>query len=593
MDWANVNFTLYHNNNLDEKLSSFKGYTYNLVDGKIQKEKVEKKAIFDEEKDENRTEIKIAFPKVVEGSVLEYDYEIISDYTYNLQPWSFQYSIPVLYSEYTIGIPEYYEYNAHMSGYENISLKEESVGRTIVFVSSERTGGNSMGDPVQSHFYRDEVKYTQRSKIYTATNLPAMDDEAYVDNIENYLSKINFELRYVNFPGEVQRNFTTSWEEINTKLLDDPDFGRQLDRGAYLEDDLKAYLGSTENSEEKLAKTVAFIKNKMKWNETYRLYTKDGVKAAYKAGIGNSSEMNLNLVVALRNAGFDAFPIALSTRSHGLVMEWQVTVTGFNHVVAGVKLGDNTIYCDATSPVNMVNLLPTQCLNGKARVIDLNKGGWIDLSPKSISRKSVYAIMEIDENSIISGKVNVSYKDYFALNIAESIKGDDSLSHRREALSKMQSNATIDSLKIEFEKTGKPEVKESYQVKLENSTSASADIIYFSPVSGYSFEKNPFVKVERKIPVNFTYPREEAITIRYKIPATYKVEEIPSNISLSMPESKAKYVISYQVVGNELVVSSKLTIPNILYLSTDYPFLRGFFDEVVKKQNEKVVLKRI
>jgi len=594
LDWANLNLLLYNEKNFEERLNSFKGVTYNYSNGKIQKDKVEKNAIFREKKDDTRTGVKIAFPRVMEGSIIEFDYEITSDYTYNLQPWSFQYSIPVLSSRYTIGIPEYYQYNTHISGYENVSVKNEVNNKSIVFITNERTGGTSSKDPVvRNQINKDEVKYIDNSRVFTAQNIPALGNESYVDNIDNYLSKVNFELAWVKFPGKIREDYTLSWDGINSKLLDDADFGKQLDNGSYLEDDLKVYLASTEKNEERLTKTISFIKSRIKWNDSYRLFTKKGVKAAYKAGVGSSSDVNLNLVVALRKAGFDAYPIVVSTRKHGAVMDWQVTVTGFNHVVAGVKNGDSYFYCDATSPFAMIGLLPTECLNGKARLIDLKNSCWVDLNPKSISQKSIYASLKINEGSAVTGSIDATYKDYFALNLAETVRGDDSLTLRKEGLSTLFSNAKIDSLKVQFGENGTSSAKEHYDIKLENSAPADLNIIYLSPMIGFGIGKNPFVKVERKFPVNFTFPRNETIIVKYKLPENFKVEEIPSNSSFSMPEGTAKFIISYQIAGDELIVVNKLTISNVQYVAENYSSLKVFFDEVIKKQNEKIILRRI
>ncbi len=589
LNWANTSLYLYHKNRLEEKLNSFKGFTYNLIGGKIQKDKVEKDCIFREEKDDNRTIVKITFPKVVEGSVIEYQYEIISGLTYSLEPWSFQYSIPVLLSQFTVGIPEYYQYNTHISGYESVDVQDKSGYRTVVITGTSKTQGPYY---TQNKSVRNEFKYYEKLKIFTAQNVPAYDNDAYVDNIDNYLSKVYFELAFVRFPGELQENYTTSWEEINKNLLDDSDFGKQLDRGSYLRDDLQAYIGSIDKPEEKLVKTISFIKDKIKWDNKYRLYTDIGVKEAYRNKVGNSSEVNLNLVIALREVGLEAYPVILSTRSHGLVMEWQKTISGFNHVVACTKIGDKFYYSDATSPFNMYNVLPTECLNGQARLIDLKNGSWVDLKPQTVSRESVYATLKID-NSTVTGKVEASYKDYYAQYLAEMIKGDDSLKHRKEKTSKSFNNANIDSLRVKFGENGIPEAKEYYQLKMEDVSQGNIDIIYLSPLLGFTLAKTPFAKPERKFPVNFTFPQDESILVRYSLPKNYKVDEMPSNAAFSMPDGKAKFTISYNTAGNELVIKSKITIPNTIYISTDYPALRGFFDEVLKKQNEKIILKKI
>jgi len=592
LEQANIKLILFEEKDLEERMHSFKGFTYNVVDGKIEKEKVGKEAIFREKVDNVSTAVKISFPKVVEGSVIEYEYAMSSDYIYNLQPWAFQTNIPVLYSEYIVGIPEYYQYNTKVSGYEQVNLSESSSDKSVVFTGFERSGGSNW-QASRSASYRDVVTYKEKAKTFIAKNLPAMGNEAYVDNINNYLTKVNFELSLVKYPNEIPRIYALTWEDINKKLLERTDFGKQLDNGGYMSDDLKSYVGNVEKAEEKLLKIILFVKSKVKWDEKYRLYSDDGVKTAYKKGIGNSSDVNLNLIVALREMGFNAYPVVLSTRSHGQVFEWQRTVSGFNHVIACVVDGDKNILLDATSLVNVYGLLPLECLNGQARLIDKVNGKWIDLNAQTLSKKVVYANLKIDNNLQLVGKVESTYKDYFAQSILQDVRNDDSLKGRKEDLVKQFVNASIDSLSISTPDNTIALSKESFKIKIDNISTTGEDIVYLSPLAGFCLDKNPFVTTERKFPVNFTFPHEETLILKYKLPVNYRVEEMPSKISFSMPDDKGRFVYSCQNIGDEIVVTSKLTIPQTIYVSTDYPALRGFIDEVIKKQNEKVVLKKI
>lgn len=54
--WATVEVTLYRSSaGREEKLSELKGYTYNLQNGQVVKEKMDKEAVFMEKKDEHRS----------------------------------------------------------------------------------------------------------------------------------------------------------------------------------------------------------------------------------------------------------------------------------------------------------------------------------------------------------------------------------------------------------------------------------------------------------------------------------------------------------------------------------------------------------
>ena len=66
---------LYKNASSKEELKNLKAVTYNLVDGKIVKTKLDNDNIYRAE-GKNYTDLKFAFPEVKEGSVIELSYSI-------------------------------------------------------------------------------------------------------------------------------------------------------------------------------------------------------------------------------------------------------------------------------------------------------------------------------------------------------------------------------------------------------------------------------------------------------------------------------------------------------------------------------------
>ena len=111
--WADHSVELYKENNNEQSIGSVSGTTYNLEGGKIKKSKLTKDSQFREKLSEYWEAFKFTMPDVKEGSVIEYRYTVTSDYIFTLPVWYFQYSIPVVWSELKISIPEYYTYNRH------------------------------------------------------------------------------------------------------------------------------------------------------------------------------------------------------------------------------------------------------------------------------------------------------------------------------------------------------------------------------------------------------------------------------------------------------------------------------------------------
>ncbi|HWC55110.1 MAG TPA: DUF3857 domain-containing protein, partial [Chitinophagaceae bacterium] len=124
---ANVEINLYKNGNDEESLENLKAVTYNLEGGKISETKLDTKGgVFKDVIDKNRVVKKFTFPNIKEGSIVEFQYKIKSDFLFNLQPWEFQGENPVLWSEYNLTCPEFLGYVFLTQGYQPFYIKEQS-----------------------------------------------------------------------------------------------------------------------------------------------------------------------------------------------------------------------------------------------------------------------------------------------------------------------------------------------------------------------------------------------------------------------------------------------------------------------------------
>ena len=124
-DWANWEIPLYIGDNEKEKLIKVKGYTYNLVDEKVEKTKFENE-IFKTNYDMHHQLAKFTFPKVKAGSVIDLEYKISSPYYHSIDPWYFQYEIPVVRSEYYFEYPDFFTFTKFMRGYISLSLAKKN-----------------------------------------------------------------------------------------------------------------------------------------------------------------------------------------------------------------------------------------------------------------------------------------------------------------------------------------------------------------------------------------------------------------------------------------------------------------------------------
>ncbi|MCP4882809.1 MAG: DUF3857 domain-containing protein [Flavobacteriales bacterium] len=121
-DHATVKVFVYKSDSGDkETIQNIKAVTYNSPNKKTI---LTKEQIFTTSLDDKYDEVTFTFPNVKPGSVVEYQYEVKSEFFFNLVGWSFQSSIPKLHSEFHAVIPGFWIYNRHLNGSLRLSVNK-------------------------------------------------------------------------------------------------------------------------------------------------------------------------------------------------------------------------------------------------------------------------------------------------------------------------------------------------------------------------------------------------------------------------------------------------------------------------------------
>lgn len=582
-DWADKEISFYVGGQKDQSVLVSKAFTYNLVDGKIEKTKLKSEGEFIEESNKYWNVKKVQMPNVKEGSIIEYKYVLRSPYMSTLPEWNFQKEIPVNFSEFKVYIPEYYTYNVYKKGSFPISEVKNKINKNVDFVNKE------LG--VQKYSKTNvNINYQEHQTIYKAENIPALSDESYVNNIGNYTASVQHELQSTQFPDSRFELYATDWENVVQKIYESDDFGPQLNKTGYFEDDLKALLTGIIDKNEKINLIYEYVKSRMNW-DNFRSYSCDkGVASAYKNKVGNSADINLMLVAMLRYAGIETNPVILSTRSNGIAL--YPSRTAFNYVIAGIENQDNILLLDATSKYALPNILPIRDLNWNGRIIRKDgSSAQIDLSSQFLSRENVNIMASLSATGDMSGMMKKQNFDYNAFIFREN---DAKLSEESylEKLEKELKHSQIEGYKIENKlELSKPTI-ETFSFKNNNLTEVIGDKIYFQPLLFLSKEENPFKQEKREYPIDFIYPNQEKFLSIVTIPDGYIVESMPSPVSIVFSEELLIYKYNIVKNGNQIQVSSVFDINTSVLSAKDYDELKTFFSEIIKKQTEKIVLKK-
>jgi len=532
-------------------------------------------------------------PNVREGSIIEYSYTIKSDYFFQLPSWQFQYSIPVAWSEYTITIPEYFVYKQLMKGYEPLAINEKTTGLGMVTLTSkESVAVNKYVS--QTEYSRNNIKFSTDIYRIVAQDMPAFVEEPMITTADNYKASIDFELAIIQMPYSVMRNYTATWESINKSLMDHENFGGQLSAGIFLNDEVDRIRLIYEEPFDRMHAVYHFVQNHMKWNNSNSKYATGSLRNAYNDKNGNAADINLLLTLMLRKADLDANPVILSTRSNGIVNPVYPMQTQFNYVIAQVTIDGTSYLLDATDPLCPLNLLPARCLNGSGRLICEKGTDWVNLNPQKSYNYACTAELTLDPEGTMTGTMIIDRKDYAAYRFRKSLELEKSMEKYIESLENANNGLTIESYSHTNVDSIYHPVKEEYNVTIEDNARVTSDFIYFNPLLYEQIEANPFKLQERKYPVDYSYPRHEKYSVTINIPQDYKIEEeTPEPLHLTLPDNSAVFKYKISVEENKIHLENDFSINKSVFLFSEYQALKEFYDKMVEKHAEPVILKKI
>ena len=583
-EYATEEVSLFKRGGTDERLSDIKAYTYNLEKGKIKKVKLKKSQIFENEISKNWFSQKFTMPNVKDGSVLEFKYRKTSPYFQFLDKFELQHSIPINKLDVLVKIPEYFVYFVHNQGYLQMYFKESVKIKKLRFSYNTQERTRTQNRKVDQETLEINYKYYELSK----GNIPAIEsNESNMPPIRNYLSSAKFELQSILMPNSKPIYYTTSWGDVASRIFKTAAFGEELQKSSYYKKDLESLLVGKTTEVEKAMAIFQFVKSKIKWNNINGKYAIDGVRSAYKNGTGNVAEINLILTSMLRSAGLNANPVLISTRSNGLPL--YPTINGFNYVVSSVSFSDNTFAMfDGTSPYSLPNMLPVRTINWKGRLV--KKDGTsisIDLIPKSISSEDNTISVKINEEGSVVGMMRSKFTNYNAYNYRLSYN------HVKESelqtLIEEKNNIEIENFRVTNKNNSKP-ISQLVKFKSEDLIEEIGGKLYVEPLLFLTKRNNPFKLEKRNYPVDFIAPWQEKNTVTIQVPDGYKIETIPEASAISMSNSYG--VFKYQVIaaGNKVKVLSSVRFNKAIITPDYYPELKEFYNRMVKKQIEKIVL---
>tara|TARA_R100000935_G_scaffold18503_1_gene35790 strand:- start:8808 stop:10841 length:2034 start_codon:yes stop_codon:yes gene_type:complete len=595
-DWATRNYIVYDSGS-DRENFDVKGVTYNLVDGSVKKEKLQKSGQFEERLNKYRVNNKFTMPAIKEGSVIEYEYTIISPFS-RISDIDLQYTIPINKELVELRIPEYYVYNIQSNPKAGIaySFSQDSKQKKVTIRGKSGLGTVNYNEGFRGKqgnngtFKGNEYTYKENIYLLEESSVPPLKKELFIDNLQNYQARSLWELSMINDPGGVPKRYATTWEAVSKSLYESDDFVNEIKKSDYYQTDVDAALAGATSDEEKMAKVLTLVKSKVAWNEYVGFFPENGVKKAYKEGTGNVGDINLMLVSMLQQAGLNAYPVLVSTKENGIPV--YPTREGFNYVIAAVNANGKMYVLDGTDPFAGINMLPERAMNWQGRLIRPDgTSDWVGLYPGYVSKKLTYVQATIEGDEVMA-KVRERKGAHFAKEYRSNYAHTNTES-QISAIDTGDEAVKITEFKANDLESTKENMSISYTATSNSLVEEIAGDLYISPMLFFAQTENPFKDDKRAYPIFFEYPKSQKYNISIKIPEGYKVKSMPQGIKADLANNTGSYSYLLQETPGMLQLAVSLDINTPIILPLDYEYVKGMFTQITEKEKEKIVLTKI
>ncbi len=558
-----------------EEITDFKATIYNVEDGKIVKQTYNQDVLLNQKLSDWVSIKKYAFPKLKEGSIIEYSYKIVSPFVWSIDPWYFQTDIPIHHSSLSIQFPRKYQYVFLKSG--SLKFDYEKV------YDDYRCIKNGSLEP--------------KSKVYEwgMSDVPAFKMESFMTTDDDYLIKLDFQLKsYINYNGEKRKLFDT-WKSLNHRLLkEEEDFGDYINANKRSANKILKTLnleGLTNH--EKAIKIERYVKDNYIWDKVYGIFVSNSKKKFNKTKTSNVAGINLFLLALLKASDIEAYPVILSTRSHGLPYYSYPLVKQYDYVLVHLSDNEGEFLLDATDPLLPFGLIPKKCLNRVGVQINKLKKEedpvLIPLDPSLINGTAMVSLLVLDtENKEMNVKLRASSNAYDARRLRKKLKnsGEETLSGLILGTEEIE----VESIEL----TNPKDVEKKFIAKLSYSIPYSyfGDNILVNPFISDHYKIPPFRKEVRNYPIDFSYKNQDVFNSTLVIPEGYEIESLPTDTTFVSDDGSFTFIYHIEDMGINIQLHADVNRKEMYYKTTDYPELKSFYELISEKFTEKIVLKK-
>ncbi|MCE7055407.1 DUF3857 domain-containing protein [Algoriphagus sp. AGSA1] len=540
-----------------EEISGVKAQTVNYNNGKAETTKVEKQGVFDVMLADGYKELRITFPNVQVGSILEYTYKKTDKNLTFIDGWTFQHNIPTLFSKYQITMSPYLEY---------------------------RTLG-------QGSNYATKVEKTASQGVYSWTmrDQYALNEEPFMKNYRDYIDRIEFQLTTYQ-SGAEWKKVLDSWEVLGDDMI--TYYAKKgFYRGSPIEKEILSVDLTGATQKEMAEKAYYYLRNNFLIEGEDWIYPKQSLNQLLKSKVGTPGELMLALMGILKSLGITCDPVLIGSKGYGRseLVEFPF-LNQFDEILLLTELDGQLQFLDLTDRMAPFGYVDLDKHVSKGLLLEKKSSNLIPIDISHSSNTVYHSIVTIDESGQLTSKSSYRCYYYKGLELARLVQSHEKSNEPMEKFFKSDGDSEFSEVKVEDALHEKNFYTINYEVNYP--TAADSDFISFTPIKLSAFSKNPFTEEYRVFPVDFEYAFNETYSTNLVIPEGYEIDDFPLAEKLTIEGGYVTFMYTTKTSGNMLQINAKFDVRIPLIPAYQYGNLKFFMESVATKLAEPVILKK-
>ncbi len=502
----------------------------------------------------------ISFPEIAEGAVVEYKLKVYRNQLINKKDFVLHYSLqmqePIISANFILDLPE-----GRILHIRTLNDKYNKFGAKLE-PAQQKVNGRLI--------YRWQFK-----------DIPQVIPEA-------------------NMPPGVEINPVilmstfSSWQDIYEwwwKLAKD-----KIQADTAIKDKVKELTVNLKSEEEKIRVISNFCAQKIRYVAVeygQAGYEPHRAEDIFKNKYGDCKDQAVLLVTMLKEAGFWAYPVLISTKEYYNLNDDFPSVM-FNHCIAAVSYDKGLVFLDPTAETCPFGDLPS--VDQNRRVLVFKEDGYkIENTPfydvgHNLVKQDLNIKVNNDEGITADKKIS-TYGVYnqgqrFWLLYTPPQLIEETL---KEKIQEISIGSQLDNYEIKNLNDLNTPVVLNYKFNGREYFTTAGTLRIMPQLAGLDISL--VAKDKRDYPIDFNILDSKETTFNIDIPENFAIKYMPESV---IEDSRwVKLSVEYKYQGKKISFRQKIELKNSKVLEDEYQDFKTFYQGLAKKIKQRIILERV